>query len=664
MAAHATSAPHSHVSAVVDPAFWAHDVSVAVPDRSSLGLHLSPGGSSTTQESVQSTTPPAQTPNGDSAQQNGRNAQPARTSVAVACVPCRSRHLKCDGGVRCSRCRTEGVDCTYIKSRRGWKGKRKNKAGENSAPTVTIPGQNSTLPSPGAISLAGAIQLPSPEYSYNDLSLRAESVSSVPNGIATVTTPPSAHLHTPPPSGQFNLDGSQRMLPQAKPLPLDAISAFYHYFFDSHPFCLPRPRLMQLLKDRRAPLLELAVHYVGSSFVPALPTQTYREALDRMILSHSYPKDGWTVQALLLFAITLHANNDVPRSAQVFSLAQALTVEIGLNRAEFSFLNGQNDPVLEECWRRTWWQMYIVNGMLCTVNPGVRFSLKGMGEEVPLPCENEEYYSGNIPFPSTLQDYDDSGFAAEQISFSSFAYLIDAIRTLGKIFEIAQLDTGFVYQGVEVVDTHLANWRLNLPASKMEIVNNHGEVDEIAFQAHMVHNGSTIMLHRPRSNLGFNAVAPVNLCVQPGQILLPTQTRDLHTAKCLTSAENISSLIKLPASLIHHTPFFTCVVVTASVVHLSYWSFLVPDGQDDTIKQSIRLGVGTLQQYSKTWPIAHVVLGQVRGVAHTLWNSKKAMNIHLWNNLAGDDVMRNVINEGSVVPVQAYAGLIAPMLKS
>lgn len=62
--------------------------------------------------------------------------------MAVACVPCRSRHLKCDGGVRCSRCKTENVDCTYIKSRRGWKGKRKNKATENGPATVTGPGMS------------------------------------------------------------------------------------------------------------------------------------------------------------------------------------------------------------------------------------------------------------------------------------------------------------------------------------------------------------------------------------------------------------------------------------------------------------------------------------------------------------------------------------------
>jgi hypothetical protein len=266
----------------------------------------------------------------------------------------------------------------------------------------------------------------------------------------------------------------------------------------------------------------------------------------------------------------------------------------------------------------------------------------------------------HIPYPSTLQDYDDSAFLPSLPNFSSFTYLIDAIRTLGKVFECARLDSTFEYHAVDVVDQYLCNWRLHLPPSKSDIVSNDGRVDEVLFQAHMVHNGSTIMLHRPRSNLGFGRVEGVNICVQPGQVLLPTQTREIHTAKCLTSAENISSLIRLPGQLLKHTPFFTCVVVMASVVHLSYWSFLVPDGQDDIIKQSIRLDVGTLQQYSNTWPIAHIVLGQVRGVAHTLFNSKKAMSIHLWSNIEPHDVIRNVIEEGGMVPPGQYAQLIAP----
>jgi hypothetical protein len=139
MASHATSVSLYPVSAHVDPAYWSQDLS----DSSTLALNLSPTGSSATQESINSITPPALATGVDRAlcvvkPQNDPAAQAARTSVAVACVPCRTRHLKCDGGVRCSRCRAEGVECSYIKSRRGWKGKRKSKPGEQGPTPVPV----------------------------------------------------------------------------------------------------------------------------------------------------------------------------------------------------------------------------------------------------------------------------------------------------------------------------------------------------------------------------------------------------------------------------------------------------------------------------------------------------------------------------------------------
>jgi hypothetical protein len=139
----------SGAPAMVDPAYWGHQdfqhSDSTSPISPSLGLHLSPSTSITTQSSINGGTPPAQTPQYDGGKRNSTggqknsqkqsNSEQPRASVAVACVPCRSRHLKCDGGVRCSRCKTDNVECTYIKSRRGWKGKRKNKE-ENGAPAA------------------------------------------------------------------------------------------------------------------------------------------------------------------------------------------------------------------------------------------------------------------------------------------------------------------------------------------------------------------------------------------------------------------------------------------------------------------------------------------------------------------------------------------------
>lgn len=165
--------------ASVDPAYWGQqDFASATtsPVSPPLGLNLSPTVSVATQVSRNGGTPPVQTPrsdtsratslseprsiqretnneynninssngnsinnsssNNNNASTNANSNNQTRASVAVACVPCRSRHLKCDGGVRCSRCRTDNVECTYIKSRRGWKGKRKNK--EDATPPATL----------------------------------------------------------------------------------------------------------------------------------------------------------------------------------------------------------------------------------------------------------------------------------------------------------------------------------------------------------------------------------------------------------------------------------------------------------------------------------------------------------------------------------------------
>lgn len=48
--------------------------------------------------------------------------------VANACTECRARHLKCDAGVpSCGRCLADRRECSYVKSRRGWKGSRRQK---------------------------------------------------------------------------------------------------------------------------------------------------------------------------------------------------------------------------------------------------------------------------------------------------------------------------------------------------------------------------------------------------------------------------------------------------------------------------------------------------------------------------------------------------------
>lgn len=59
-----------------------------------------------------------------------RRAPPSAPPVPLACTECRLRHLKCDAGVpTCGRCRSENRNCCYVKSRRGWKGRKRKGSG-------------------------------------------------------------------------------------------------------------------------------------------------------------------------------------------------------------------------------------------------------------------------------------------------------------------------------------------------------------------------------------------------------------------------------------------------------------------------------------------------------------------------------------------------------
>src|SRR5438128_2424204 len=59
--------------------------------------------------------------------QTSDSAPTSRAAVAVACIQCRTRHLKCDGDKKCGRCKADGLSCEYVKSRRGFKRLRDKK---------------------------------------------------------------------------------------------------------------------------------------------------------------------------------------------------------------------------------------------------------------------------------------------------------------------------------------------------------------------------------------------------------------------------------------------------------------------------------------------------------------------------------------------------------
>lgn len=192
---------------------------------------------------------------------------------------------------------------------------------------------------------------------------------------------------------------------------------------------------------------------------------------------------------------------------------------------------------------------------------------------------------------------------------------------------------------------------------------------------------------------------------------MSTQARETHTAKCTEAARRLSQLVRLMHPILpltKLTPFFTCAVVMASVVHLSAWSLVPPNGgsssgndgggicgsgtgsnsnnnnnnnnggaaaaaallqdcssfsssaaadavaagvvsgpdADAVLKELIRLSMGALKQLAAQWPLAKTAAGQVRGVAGELFRAKREVR-RLWNEVAAEDILRMIEDAAS-----------------
>lgn len=122
--------PMHHGQQFVSPTLYEHNQGSPISPQGmvSPGANMQSREYSTGQLVTHNGTNATSVAQSSSAATQFRRALPTTPPVPLACTECRLRHLKCDAGVpTCGRCRAEGRNCCYVKSRRGWKGrKRKN----------------------------------------------------------------------------------------------------------------------------------------------------------------------------------------------------------------------------------------------------------------------------------------------------------------------------------------------------------------------------------------------------------------------------------------------------------------------------------------------------------------------------------------------------------
>ncbi|KAG0647330.1 hypothetical protein D0Z07_7331 [Hyphodiscus hymeniophilus] len=236
------------------------------------------------------------------------------------------------------------------------------------------------------------------------------------------------------------------------------------------------------------------------------------------------PLNGFTVQALLLLAISIHCNNGFELARSLLDKTTSIALEIGMQFKYFAITHSNGDYVLEESWRRTWWGLYVVDGIFQAIQRSNYFALWVVQADVDLPCEESQYSSENIPEPHSMFQYNEREFSENEASYSSFTYLIDIVRILGSVMAVAGEGGNLSDSLVDDADGCLVNWELHLQENKKDVLRSDGEIDEPLFHAHMLFNVTKVFLHRQRSRLAHSPAENLTKCaptLPSSEVLLP-----------------------------------------------------------------------------------------------------------------------------------------------
>lgn len=295
----------------------------------------------------------------------------AHTRSSLACLPCRSKHMKCDAKQpQCTRCIETAKQCHYTPSRRGGldraaleeRRKRRLVEGSSRQPPETPPCRTS----PQQPVSAGV-----DFYGHG-------------NALPDVTSE-STSTEAPPARNGDNI-GDDAL-----------IDAYYNNFHGLHPFVPPRKHLIQTHHDasRRTSFKPLiaSLRLVGYIYISRELSSPLREYLE-VCLSRAPANDPIVVQCRLLYSIALFWHDYKDDAKREMDAAVKLALELQMFRKEFAAEHGAQDPVLAESWRRTWWMVFVVDAYYTGTLGTMNFQVINVEATTELPCEEAEYESG------------------------------------------------------------------------------------------------------------------------------------------------------------------------------------------------------------------------------------------------------------------------------
>ncbi|PKS08759.1 hypothetical protein jhhlp_004812 [Lomentospora prolificans] len=528
--------------------------------------------------------------------------------VFVACTICRSQHLRCDAATpSCSRCSSLGKKCVYVdirRPRRKRRGRGSLAAGQNDQPNNAVSGLDvdNTTSAESVEPQAGRAQALNGSISTGFDVLDVSEI----NFSATLCAISSDALLTSRP-----LDG------------------FYASFFPSHPFVLPQAQLIERFSLDPDPLSGTiaVITFIGSLYLrDGQSDRLWQDA--EGLLQKELPSTGFSVQALLLLALCLEWRGEDERASGALERAKTVALTIGMNRQQFAVEHGQGDEVLEESWRRTWWELYVVDALFAGIRHWPTFSLWSVETDTLLPAEEGSYIAGSIPQPRSLHDYDNRCFEDEDEAFTSFTYLIDVARILGTALAAGDIAGGTPSSLAKNAEANIMSWELHLPSDKRDPVRSNGTVDEVLFRAHLMINAVAVHLHRPRSELNYCTMEI--LCSKyapplPAEVLQPEErSYNRHTHKAVGAAAAFIDLLSVSSRPTSHSPFIMCMGSMAVTTYLSACESGWGGSERTFSRDRVRVFLGVLKAFDDIWPQAAKWSREIKLMARAIFDNQIA----------------------------------------
>ncbi|KAI0966248.1 hypothetical protein F4678DRAFT_450560 [Xylaria arbuscula] len=540
--------------------------------------------------------------------------------VSVACLPCRSRHVRCDAQQPiCMRCSSEGRTCQYVKSRRG------------GLDRARLAERRRARSGNGAV--AGSPSDTSPEPRSSRGRATGQEQHSAGGLLAILSQGNSTRSSEPETSDREGGHGTPTSVSdiQCSSIASDfLIKLYYKHFHRCHPFALPQRNLQQHYdkssEQGSLVLLVAVMRFVGSLYShPDLTPQLQDKVVEGFQAARSLVPDPFLAQCHLLYSISLYWSAEKVKAREEIDAAIEIVLKLGMNRREFAGEHGHGDAVLQESFRRTWWQVFCIDAYYAAIKRSPMFATCEVDTDTDLPCEEDEYESGLIPTPKTLDDFDSREFGPENQCFSSFAYLIGATRSIALALSAGSPDAAnwLSLKTIAEVDAIIDAWFLLLPKSKKEVLKEGNIVDELMFQAQMAVHANLIALHRPFSRLPFHHLEGVSSClVEPPKRLPKKTSKTVHTQRCLQSIEAQLEFLVLPVQPIFRSPFTICMTAACTHTLLAAIKVLYSGRQLAVARHQLRLVFGYIRTLSKVWSQGERNLEELQLIAQEVLSRK------------------------------------------